>query len=177
MYYRMRMEKADFGPAEDMELNCLRKALTYSSDYKLISYCQGCLSDPNDKIVLRAYEHALSSAKDKSEKCQINLALADIYTSRATRIGFMTQNSDKKISGEKALHHLMDAYRYSPKDTRIHVLKRIAEMQRNLGRKDDWKNTKTVIALKFLKGEERCMALSSIADKTHDLSYYHKALG
>ena len=176
MYYRMRMEKADFGPAKDMELNCLRKALTYSSDYKLISYCQGRLSDPNDKIVLRAYKHALSSAKDKSEKCQINLALADIYTSRATRIGFMTQNSDKKISGEKALHHLMDAYRYSPKDTRIHVLKRIAEMQRNLGRKEDWKNTKTVIALKFLKGEERCMALSSIADKTHDLSYYHKAL-
>lgn len=176
VYYRMRLEKADFGPAKDMELNCLRKALTYSSDYKLISYCQGRLADKNDKIVLRAYKHALSSAKDRQEKSQINLSLADIYTSRATRIGFLTQNSDKKISGEKALHHLMDAYRYSPKDSRIHVLKRIAEMQRNLGQKDDWKNTKTVIALKFLKGEERCMALSSIADKTHDLSYYHKAL-
>ncbi len=176
MYYRMRVEKADFGPAKDMELNCLRKALTYSSDYKLISYCQGRLFDPNDKIVLRAYKHALSSSKDRGEKAQINLALADIYTSRATKIGFLTQNSDKKISGEKALHHLTDAYRYSPKDSCIHILKRIAEMQRNLGRKEDWKNTKTVIALKFLKGEERCMALSSIADKTNDLSYYHKAI-
>lgn len=44
------------------------------------------------------------------------------------------------------------------------------------GNVEGWISIKEVIAMKFLKGEERCLALNSIGDKTGKIEFYRKAL-
>ena len=162
--------------AVDQELECLKKVLANSADYKLISYCQGRIDNKNDKMVIRAYKGALKKKQDKGNLFKINMALADIYTSQANKSGFNYPLSVKDVSSAKAVHFLMNAYAVAKKEDRLPILKKMADLHFKTNHIEEWKNIKTVIALKFLKGEERCYALSAIGDKLNDLSFYYQAI-
>ena len=163
--------------AEGQETDCLKKVLALSADYKLISYCQNRLPEKdNEKNVVRAYKRALTKKQSRGNSYKINKELADIYLRRSRQIGYAAPNTDKVISAEKAIRHLMGAYRFAQKEDRLPLLKKVADTQMLLGRNEEWKNTKEVIAMKFLKGQERCMALIGIADKTRDVAFYQKAV-
>ncbi len=159
------------------ETECLRKALRLSSDYKLIAYCQNRLPGASDdKHIIRAYKNALTKKQSRSDMYHINAELANLYLKRTKKVGFMCPNSEKGIAAEKSIKYLLNAYRYADKDDRLHILKKVADVHLLTGNVEGWSSIKEVIAMKLLKGEERCFALSAIGDKTGDLSFYQKAL-
>ncbi len=162
--------------AVGQEYECLRKVLANSNDYKLLSYCQSRIGYSADKEVVRAYKKALQSNKDKQSLFNINMALAHIYEKQSQQIGFATAHSSKHLSAEKAMRYLTNAYRYSDKKARMQILKKMAGIHLNIGNFEEWKNLKTVIALKYLKGEERCWALNAIGDKLSDGKFYQMAI-
>lgn len=159
------------------EAECLRKVLMLSGDYKLISYCQNRLPEKKDEQnIVRAYKHALTKKQSRGDMYKINAELAGLYLIRAKAIGFMVKNSGKEIAAGKAVKYLLGAYRYADREDRLPVLKRIADIQMMQGNIEGWVSTKEVIAMKFLKGEERCLVLNSIGDKTGEIGFYRKAL-
>lgn len=182
LYRQIEAKNAGYGPYADncargQELDCLKKVLALSSDYKLIAYCQDRLPEnDSEKNVTRAYKRALTHKQTRNDMYKINNALADLYLKKTNTIGYFVPNSDQVLAGEQAVQYLMNAYRYASKEDRLPILKKMAQTQLVLGKKEDWKNIKEVIAMKFLKGQERCKALISIADDTGDVSFYEKAL-
>lgn len=159
------------------EGDCLQKVLSLSTDYKLISYCQNRLPrKDSEKNVLRAYKKALTQKQSRGDKYKINRELAKIYMHRSQSIGYINMVSTKYQDAAKAVKYLLETYRYANKEDKLPVLKKMAEIQMRIGKQQDWKNIKEVIALKYLKGQDRCMALISIADKTGDVSFYERAL-
>ena len=164
------------GAAQNQELECLKKVLTNSADYKLISYCQDRIADKNDKVVIRAYKKALNMSQNKGNLFKINMKLADIYTAQTDKIGFNYPLGEKEISATKAIHFLMSAYAVAKRGDRLPVLKKMAHLYQKNNQWPEWKNIKTVIALKFLKGEERCYALTAIGDKLNEPSFYYQAI-
>lgn len=163
--------------AGGQEKECLNKVLALSTDYKLISYCQNRLPEKdNEKGVVRAYKKALTKKQTRGDAYKINKELANIYFARSKQVGYLTANSEKAIASQKTINYLMGAYRFAEKEDKVPLLKKMAEVQLILGKKQEWKNIKEVIATKFLKGQARCMALISIAEKTGDLAFYQKAV-
>ncbi len=162
--------------AQGNELECLNKVLNYTSDYNLIVYSQKRLSPKNDKLVVRAYKHALENNNEPQNLYNICMALSDIYARRGRAIGFVYEGGEKSLSLQKAQRYLMNAYRYASPDNRLNVLKKLSSLQLEDGNTKGWENTKTVIAYKFLKGEERCFALNAIGDKVKNVQYYQMAL-
>ena len=178
MFRKLENSKQLYGDslAGEKETECLQKVLSHSSDYKLLAHCQSRLSKKADKELLRAYKRALQTNKDKKALYNINMALAGIYEQQSKKIGFASDSSNKHLAGEKAVRYLTNAYRYSQRDERMPILKQMADIHMRLGHMDEWKNLKTVIALKYLKGEARCWALNAIGDKMHDEHYYQMAI-
>lgn len=163
--------------ASEQECECLRKVLALSADYNLISYCQNRLpTDKKDKSVVRAYKHALTKTKNRGDLYKINAELGNLYAARSRTIGFTTPNSDKNTSSAKAVKYMLSAYRYAAKEDKLPLLRKIADVQLSTGSLEDWKSTKSVIAYKFLKNEERCYALNAIGDRTGDISYYEQSV-
>ncbi len=168
--------KQDDSP-DKIEEDYLQRVLSKSSDYRLISYCQTRLpSNGNPKPVIRAYQRALKKTKDKKDSYKINMALAELYLGRSQVIGFATSTSDNVRFMEKGLHYLTGAYRFADKNSRLDVLKKMAATHARLNHREEWKNLKEVIAMKFLDKEDRCEALMAIGDKTKDAVFYHKAV-
>ena len=162
--------------AGEKETQCLQKVLSHSSDYKLLAHCQSRLNKKAEKEVVRAYKRALQKNKDKKALYNINMALAGIYQQQSKQIGFASTSSNKYLSGEKAVRYLTNAYRYCQREDRMQILKQMAEVHLKMGHFDEWKNLKTVIALKYLKGEARCWALNAIGDKMRDGHFYQMAI-
>ena len=162
--------------AQDNELECLNKVLSYSTDYNLIAYCQKRLSPKDDKLVVRAYKHALEKNDNPQNLYNICITLSDIYSKRSQKIGFAYEGGDKKQSIQKAQKYLMHAYRYATPDKRLNILKKLSTLQLADGDIKGWENIKTVIAYKFLIGEERCFALNAIGDKVRNIQYYKMAI-
>lgn len=173
---------AQTGPFSDnqagaQEIECLNKVLLLSSDYKLISYCQNRMPKSRcNKSIIRAYKNALSKTKNKGDLYKINSELANLYAAQARTVGYVTPDSDKIVAADKAIRYMLNAYRYAEKEDRLPILRKVSDVQLMLGRMDEWQNIREVIAMKFLKGEERCYALDKIGDRTGDVSFYHKAL-
>ncbi len=163
--------------AGTQEIECLNKVLLLSSDYKLISYCQNRM--PKNKLnknIIRAYKNALSKTKNRGDLYKINSELANLYAAQARTVGYVISDSDKAVAADKAIRYMLNAYRYAEKEDRLPILRKVSDVQLMLGRMDEWQNIREVIAMKFLKGEERCYALDKIGDRTRDISFYQKAL-
>ena len=178
MFRKLESAKQVYGEAlaEEKEAECLQKVLSHSADYKLLAYCQSRLNKKADKEVVRAYKKALQKNTDRKALFNINMALAGIYEQQSKQIGFASASSNKHLAAEKTVRYLTNAYRYSPRDGQMQILKQMADVHFRIGNFDEWKNLKTVIALKFLKGEARCWALNAIGDKMHDGHYYQMAI-
>lgn len=161
--------------AEGSEKECLDKVLQFTSDYKLIAYADSRLDKTAAKSVRRAYQRALKSAKDKTAKYHINLALGNIYSQDTNQVGFTYPQSEKVKAGEKSVKFFLHAYRYAPKEERLAIMKKLAEVQMNMGNLSDWKQTKINIALKFLKNEDRFNALNAVAAKLDDAELFNKS--
>lgn len=163
--------------AGTQEKECLNKVLSLTGDYKLISYCQNRLPQKDsEKHIVRAYKKALSQKQSRSDTFKISNELANIYLSRSKQVGYFSATSDKAVSADKAISYMMQAYRFAEREDKVPLLKKMAEVQLIAGRKQDWKNIKEVIAMKFLKGQARCTALISIAEKTGDITFYQRAI-
>ncbi len=179
MYRKLGAKANPYGNdnAGEQECECLRKVLALSADYNLISYCQNRLpKSKEEKSVVRAYKHALTKTRKRGDLYKINAELGNLYAARSHTIGFTTPNSDKNTSSAKAVKYLLSAYRYAAKEDRLPLLRKIADVQLSTGNMEDWKSTKSVIAYKFLKNEERCYALNAIGDRTGDISYYEQSV-
>ena len=161
--------------ADGSEEECLDKVLQFTSDYKLIAYADSRLDKKAAKNVRRAYQRALKTAKDKTAKYHINLALGNIYSKDTAQVGFTYPQSDKVKAGEKSVKFFLHAYRYAPKEERLAIMKKMAEVQMNIGHLADWKETKINIALKFLKNEDRFDSLNAVAAKLDDAELFHKS--
>lgn len=161
--------------ADGSEEECLDKVLQFTSDYKLIAYADSRLDKKAAKNVRRAYQRALKAAKDKTAKYHINLALGNIYFKDTAQVGFTYPQSDKVKAGEKSVKFFLHAYRYAPKEERLAIMKKMAEVQMNIGHLADWKETKINIALKFLKNEDRFDSLNAVAAKLDDAELFHKS--
>lgn len=182
LYRKLYSQEAVYADNETqlMEQQCLEKVLALSHDYKLISYCQNRMNQnsyhSHDKDVIRAYKNALRVKQSRGDSYRINMQLADLYLKQARKIGYMIPGSEKMAAADKAIQYLVNSYRFADKEDKLPVLKKMAQAQFASGRHDDWKNTKELIAMKFLKGEERCLALNAIADRVNDPSFYQKSL-
>lgn len=159
------------------ESSYLQKVLEKTGDYRLISYCQNRLpNEQNQKNVIRAYQRALRRKQSPQNLYKINAALADLYLNRVKMVGFYTENSDKYRYGKKAIDYLSGAYKYADKSGKKNALKKMAFVYMKFDNVEEWKQIKEAIAMKFLEKDERCDALIAIADRTKDLSFYHKAI-
>lgn len=178
MFRKLEAGKKMYGDtcAVEKEFDCLRKVLFYTNDYKLLAYCQSRLDGKSEKEVIRAYKKALQKNKNKQALFNINMALAGIYEQQSKQIGFASTNSNKHLAAEKTVRYLTNAYRYSARADQMQILKQMADVHLRIGNIDEWKNLKTVIALKYLKGEARCWALNAIGDKMRDEHYYKMAI-
>lgn len=178
MYRKLESSKQVYGEvlAGEKETEYLQKVLSHSSDYKLLAHCQSRLNKKAEKEVVRAYKRALQNNRDKKALYNINMALAGIYAQQSKQIGFASASSSKYMAGEKSVRYLINAYRYSQRDERMQILKQMSDVHLQMGHFDEWKNLKTVIALKYLKGEARCWALNAIGDKMQDAEYYKMAI-
>ena len=181
LYRKLYSQETPYADNElqPLEQACLDKVLSLSHDYKLISYCQNRMNNScnnRDKDIIRAYRGALGVKQSRGDSYRINMQLADLYLKESRKIGYMVEGSSKMRAADKAIQYLMSSYRFADKEDRLQVLKKMADVQNAAGHTDDWKNTKELIAMKFLKGEERCLALNAIADRSGDTSFYQKSL-
>lgn len=166
-------EKDTYDPTENSaEKECLQKVLEYSEDYKRIDYCVNRLgSDYKNKGLIRsAYRRALTSATTDNDFYKINMALAQCYADDyQPRMGFnygtgsLQEAEDKKL--ERAEMYYQDALEYAPLPEKLNVLKNIAKMQLKQHKMQDWAQTRTTMAMKYMQGSERCHALMGIAEK------------
>lgn len=179
LYRKLNVQNKYFNDnyVDTQEKDCLDKVLSLTSDYKLISYCQNRLGENNsDKKVIRAYKKALTKKQTRNNSYKINNELANIYFQQSKKIGYLTTNSDKAYSSNQAIKYYMEAYRYAQKEDRLPLLKKMTDVYLMTGKKQEWKNVKEVIAMKFLKGQARCAMLNSIGDKTDDITFYFRAI-
>ena len=165
------------------EKDCLKKVLEYTSDYKRINYCVNRLDDSfTDKGVIRAaYRRALKVTNMPNDLYKINVALAQCYLDDyRPRVGFKTsqQNTLETDKLEKAVYHYQEALRFAKKPERLGLLKNIAKLQLKPNKLQNWTETETLIAMKYLQAEERCHALMEVASRNKDLQreYLEQAL-
>ncbi len=159
------------------EKECLKKVLEYTSDYKRINYCLNRFGNSltDKETILSAYRRALSAAETTNDLYKTNLALAECYLENYRPTGFRdTQNEDM----EQAELHYQQALSYAKEPEKLGLLQHIAKLQLRQHKIQEWTETETLIAMKFLHGEERCYTLLKIAAQNKELSlpYLEQAL-
>lgn len=168
------------GKAEDGELDCLRNVLLHTKDYKLVSYCENRIKSNNgDKqAIIRAYKRAIKATENPVELFKINNSLAKIYEEKSKIIGYTIPGSEKQQNQNNAEFYYKQVCKYSSKDEMIMSLKKVASVQWASGKISDWADTKEEIAMKHLKGLDRCSALISIGErlKENGIPYFEKAI-
>lgn len=179
-------QKANSSPYEHKkasreEIDYLNKTLDFASDYKLIFAAQKRLGTDSidEKITVGAYKRALKNTADRKALYRINNEIARLYTEFAQTAGFIYENSPKQKYLSKAEEYLYQAFKYAEKENKLPVLKNIAAVQSSLGKTDKWIATKTEIAMKHLKGSERCKALIKIASRLPQqqaIPFYERAI-
>lgn len=179
-------QKANSSPYESKkanreEIDYLNKTLTFASDYKLIFAAQKRLGKDNldEKIIVGAYKRALKETKDKKNLFRINHEIARLYSEFSQVSGFVYAGGTKEKSLGKAEHYYYQALHYADKESRLNILRNIAAIQHSLGYADKWLATKTEIAMKHLKGTERCKALIKIASqlpKQQAIPFYERVI-
>ncbi len=182
-YYRLSIihrvllgEKDIYNPEENnAEKECLKKVLTYTSDHNRIDYCVNRLgtSYPSQGLVRAAYRRALSQAGTLQDLYKINMALANCYVSDyRPQIGFnydASGESNKYRKLERAEYYYSNAFEAAPVPERINVLKRLANVQFQQNKIEAWTRTKTIMAMEYMEGEERCHTLMDIAKRNKNL--------
>ena len=179
-------QKANASPYEPKkaareEIDYLNKTLSFASDYKLIFAAQKRLDKGylDEKIIVNAYKRALKETNDKKQLFRINNEIAKLYTDFAQVAGFVYPSGDKEKALGKAEFYYYQALRFAEKESQLGILKNIAAVQSALRKTDKWVETKTEIAMKHLKGLERCKALMKIAaklPKQHAIPFYERAI-
>ena len=174
-------EKDIYKPSENnQEKECLYKIIENTSDYKRIHYCINRLgSDYSDRGAVRAaYRRALSHTQSPSDLYKINKALAECYIDEyKPTVGFVTKQEENDPLLKAELHY-KEALRYAGQSEKTSLIKKVAQLQLKQRRIDDWTETETEFAMKFLTGEERVHALIKIAsiNKQYTKEYLEFAL-
>jgi hypothetical protein len=185
MHRTILLENEHYDPDENSsEKECLKKVLEYTSDYKKINYCVNRLGDSfkDQSFIRAAYRRALTETDVPSDLYKINTALAQSYLKDYKPIaGFVTNANlhDKNTEKlQRAELYYKQSLQYAQKPEKINVLKNIAKLQLQQCKYDEWMQTKTDLALKYLKGEERVNTLLEIAGKSTDFKqdYLERAL-
>lgn len=185
MHRAILLENEHYDPDENSsEKECLKKVLEYTSDYKKINYCVNRLGDSfkDQSFIRAAYRRALTETDVPSDLYKINTALAQSYLKDYKPIaGFVTNANlhDKNTEKlQRAELYYKQSLQYAQKPEKINVLKNIAKLQLQQCKYDEWMQTKTDLALKYLKGEERVNTLLEIAGKSTDFKqdYLERAL-
>lgn len=185
MHRAILLENEHYDPDENSsEKECLKKVLEYTSDYKKINYCVNRLGDSfkDQSFIRAAYRRALSETDIPSDLYKINTALAQSYLKDYKPVaGFVTNAMRHDKNAEKlqrAEFYYKQSLPYAQKPEKINVLKNIAKLQQQQGNYEEWVQTKTYLALKYLKGEERVNTLLEIAGKSTDYKqdYLERAL-
>lgn len=185
MHRAILLENEHYDPDENSsEKECLKKVLEYTSDYKKINYCVNRLGDSfkDQSFIRAAYRRALTETDVPSDLYKINTALAQSYLKDYKPIaGFVTNANlhDKNTEKlQRAELYYKQSLQYAQKPEKINVLKNIAKLQLQQCKYDEWMQTKTDLALKYLKGEERVNTLLEIAGKSTDYKqdYLERAL-
>lgn len=185
MHRAILLENEHYDPDENSsEKECLKKVLEYTSDYKKINYCVNRLGDSfkDQSFIRAAYRRALSETDIPSDLYKINTALAQSYLKDYKPVaGFVTNAMRHDKNAEKlqrAEFYYKQSLQYAQKPEKINVLKNIAKLQQQQGNYEEWVQTKTDLALKYLKGEERVNTLLEIAGKSTDYKqdYLERAL-
>lgn len=175
MHRAILLENEHYDPDENSsEKECLKKVLEYTSDYKKINYCVNRLGDSfKDQSQIRAaYRRALTETDIPADLYKINTALAQSYVKDYKPIaGFQTsstRNSKNDEKLERAEFYYKQALKYAQNPEKVNILKSIAKLQLQQGNSSEWLKTKTDLAMKYLKGEERVNTLIEIAGKTNN---------
>lgn len=181
VYRALLAEKDNYDPStNDDEKDCLRKVLEYSSDYKRINYCANRLDASklhNSKIIL-AYKRALNHTEAANDLRKINLGIAETYLKDFKSIGGFKPDEKEQRKLQNAEFYLNQALNFSDNPEKLSLLKRIATLHLKLRDFKKWRETSTTIALKYMKGEERCQMLMDIAAKSENYQtmYLERAL-
>lgn len=185
MHRAILLENEHYDPDENSsEKECLKKVLEYTSDYKKINYCVNRLGDSfkDQGFIRAAYRRSLTETDVPSDLYKINTALAQSYLKDYKTIaGFVTNATLHSKNTEKlqrAELYYKQALQYAQAPEKANVLKNIAKLQLSQGNYDEWMQTKTDLAMKYLKGEERVNTLLEIAGKTAEFKqdYLERAL-
>ncbi len=185
MHRAILLENEHYDPDENSsEKECLKKVLEYTSDYKKINYCVNRLGDSfkDQSFIRAAYRRSLTETDVPTDLYKINTALAQSYLKDYKPLaGFVTNATRHSPNTEKlqrAELYYKQALQYAQEPEKINVLKNIAKLQLSQGNYDEWMQTKTDLAMKYLKNEERVNTLLEIAGKTTEFkqAYLERAL-
>mgnify|MGYP005803148511 CR=1 FL=1 len=139
------------------ENTCLKEALKYTSDINIISACAKGLTG-SQELVRAACERALKSTDIPTDLYNIHKVYANSY------LGGNEINIRKNENVAKfrfAEYHLKKAYKYAPNVAKIGSLKNLANIQRLFDKEESYR-TLFLMAMKHMKGKERCQELMNI---------------
>ncbi len=167
------------------EIDCLKKVLNKTSDTKLIACCRTNrfkTSTFGDKALIAAYKRALQNENSSYRRYKINTQIGDLYQERINnhKISLQGHTSEDIKNLRKAELCYLAAKEEAPESERLNALKKIAELQKLLGNKTRWAETKEEMAYTpQFTPTDRCQALIRLAVAMKDEAgfvYMEKAL-
>ncbi len=167
------------------EIDCLKKVLDKTSDTKLIACCRTNrfkIETFGDKALISAYKRALLNESNPYRRYKINTQIGSIYQERVKKhkISLQGHNSEDIKNLRKAELCYLAAKEEAPESERLNALKKIAELQKLLGNKARWAETKEEMAYTpQFTPTDKCQALISLAVAMKDEAgfvYMEKAL-
>lgn len=167
------------------EIESLKKVLDKTSDTKLIACCRTSRFKAgtfDDKALIIAYKRALANETHPYRRYKINTQIGDLYRDRFknNKVSFNRQNAEDIKNLRKAELYYITAKEEAPDNEKLNALKKIAELQKLLGNKAKWAETKEEMAYSpQFTPTDRCQALISLAVAMKDEAgfvYMEKAL-
>lgn len=167
------------------EIESLKKVLDKTSDIKLIACCRTNRFKAgtfDDKALIIAYKRALTNENHPYRRYKINTQIGDLYRERVknNKVSFNRHNAEDIKNLRKAELYYITAKEEAPENEKLNALKKIAELQKLLGNKAKWAETKEEMAYSpQFTPTDRCQALISLAVAMQDEAgfvYMEKAL-